>query len=182
MSLDDKDDDAPTDRDPRVVAAARHFAELALDDTEDDPRVRAAVRRRTRTPVPIADEEYAARVAELVALPGSEWARGVDAKLAELDRRTTPHRRWRRIVSIATKWIGGGLVTAALGLTARALIAHGDASATDRARVEMLERHDLQLRAVDRSLRWVGQRLSFIAGKLGLDLHLDDNAPQDPTP
>lgn len=115
--------------------------------------------------------ERDAKAAELDALPGSAWARGVDADIAALKDAVAKRPRWHTL-KLAGKWISGAAVITALGLAIRALIAHGDGQATSRAEKLLLHRHEAQMRSVFAALY-------YIAGKLGIELRLDDNTPKD---
>lgn len=110
------------------------------------------------------------KAAEIEAVHGSEWGRRVDEDIAKLKAAIHAPPRWR-LVKLAGKWITGGAIVGALGLAVSALVAHGDATATDRSRAEMLHR-------LDRTMRRVLNAISRIAGKLDIDVDLDDNDNQ----
>lgn len=109
------------------------------------------------------------KAAEVTAVHGSEWARGVDADIAKLKEAVATPSRWRTL-KLAGKWITGGAVMAALGLVIKVLIAHGAAN-------EKGANDDATLRRLDRTMHRVIIAISRIAGRLGLDVDLDDNAP-----
>lgn len=118
------------------------------DDTDDLGATADVARRgraRTGSELDDAAVSRATHHAELSMLPGSTWARRVDARLEAVEKRTT-RRPARRLLLTALKAIGiGGGVTALL-LAARALVAHGDASAADREQAELVRRHEMEIR------------------------------------
>lgn len=111
------------------------------------------------------------KAAEIGAVHGSAWARGVDQDIANLKRAIAKPRRWH-VVKLLGKWITGGVLAAAAAMAIRVLVAHGDAAATDRTKTEMLYR-------LDRTMRRVLNAISRIAGKLDIDVDLDDT-PREP--
>lgn len=111
------------------------------------------------------------KAAEVTAVHGSEWARQVDADIAKLKQAVATPSRWRTL-KLAGKWVTGGAVAAALGLVIKVMIAHGAAA-------EKGANDDATLHRLDRTMHRVIIAISRIAGKLGIDVNLDDNAPKD---
>lgn len=180
-----------------------------LDDTLDEAEVAHPPRPRLRTPISVPradtpDDDVLARAVEAIREGDPCWnfahqvKAAIDAhadrvaqlehvaaehaadraRLDAIDKRTSPPR-WRRWVTLIGKALGAGAITAALALAARALIAHGTSTAESRAEHERVMSHDRAIRAIRRDLATRDQWLAFLAGKVGIDLRLDDNTPQD---
>lgn len=141
---------------------------IAIDAVNEAARRLEQASHRTALEIDVRAD---ARVAELAELHGSTWARGVDADIAALKAATARPPR-RELLKTAGKWLTGGGVLGALLIAINALIAHGNGQAVSRAERQMLHRHDWQMDRVVRALERV-------AGKLGIDLHIDDTAPKD---
>lgn len=183
-----------------------------LDDTLDEAEVERPSRTRLRTPISVPraetpDDDVLARAVEAIREGDPCWnfahqvKAAIDAhadrvahleritaehaadraRLDAIDKRTSPPR-WRRWAASLGKFLGAGAMTAALALAARALIAHGNSTAESRAEHARVMSHDRAIRTFQRAMAMRDRWLAFIAGKVGIDLRLDENTPQDDAP
>lgn len=132
---DDTDENEPT---PISVSRTRTPADETLTDLLD--RLKASADAAVPAEFVLALERVAQR--------GAEDRLALEAKLAEhveaAAKRQAHESRWRRIMRVV-RGVGVGAVVAALGVVARALIAHGDAAAVARQQTARVEEHGVAI-------------------------------------
>lgn len=141
----------------RVIRPARPGEPSVEDDTDENhPAPPPISVSRTRTPADVTLEALLADLEgrgvppeialalEAIARRGAEDRKALETQLqAHVDAatvRTAQHTRWQRFARVV-RGIGVGAIVAALGVVARVLVAHGDASAVARQQRETVERH-----------------------------------------